>query len=99
MKKFWQHRVTHIFMVLLVFAVTGTAVARISGPLTEAMGIEKFTFLYWVVWFVVLFPIYQVLLITVAFVFCKYSYFKNKQKKFLRLMTYPFFRKRFKENS
>lgn len=73
-------------VILLVFAITGTAVARISGPLTELMGVERFSALYWLIWIVVLFPIYQVMLLLVALVFCKYSYFREKQKKLFSRM-------------
>jgi uncharacterized BrkB/YihY/UPF0761 family membrane protein len=81
MKKFWAHPATHFIVIMLVFAITGTAVARLSGPITQLLGVEKFSFFYWMIWIFVLFPIYQVTLLCVALIFCKYTYFREKQRK------------------
>lgn len=73
-------------IILLVFAVTGTTAAYVAKLVMPATGLEGGTFGYVVAYILLITPIYQVLLLGYAFIFGKYSYFLEKQKKLFRWM-------------
>ena len=72
-KKKWG--ITSFFQVVIifiVFGVTGSASTLFSGPVLEFLNIGKGDFhpmIYWPMRLLILFPIYQVLLIWFGFVF------------------------------
>lgn len=82
-----QPKWLHTLLVLVVFTCTGLTVAWLGRQLTGWMGIERFSWQYWLFWVVGLLPIYQVILLIYAFLFGKYSYFRAKQLKLWRRMT------------
>lgn len=85
MKKTWDYT-----LILLVFAVTGSTAALLPRHIMPLTGLESGTFWY-VFWYIVLItPIYQVLLLGYAFLFGKFRYFYDKQKKLLQLLAKPF---------
>jgi hypothetical protein len=87
LKTWSEHKVVHVVLVLLVFSCTGLTVARIGGWLTEWMGFERFSLAYWLMWIVALLPVYNVLLLCYAFIFGKFRYFREKQKRTWRKLT------------
>lgn len=72
-------------IILTVFAVTGTTAAFAPKYFMPLTGLES-GFLYWLVYFILITPIYQVLLLGYAFLFGKFSYFYEKQKMIARWM-------------
>ncbi len=77
----WRdNKVIHWTLVLVVFACTGTTVARIDNYFTELLGYDKYSWVWWV-GLVVLLPVYNVLLLCFGFIFGKFTYFREKQKK------------------
>lgn len=77
-------------IILTVFAVTGSTAALLPRHIMPLTGVERGTFWY-VFWYIVLItPIYQVLLLGYAFLFGKFRYFYDKQKKLLKWMAKPF---------
>jgi len=59
-------------IILIVFAVTGSVSALFTGPITEYFNITTESFhpiVYWPIRFIIIFPIYQILLIWFGFVF------------------------------
>jgi hypothetical protein len=86
-RTFKEHKVVHWTLVLLVFSCTGLSVARIGGLLAEWAGFERYSLAYWLMWIVALLPVYNVLLLVFAFIFGKYFYFREKQKRMWRRMT------------
>ena len=70
-------------IILVVFAVTGTTAAFVPRFLMPLTGLEK-GFLYGLVYFLLITPVYQVLLLGYAFLFGKFSYFYEKQKMIVR---------------
>ncbi len=83
----WQ-----IFVILLVFAITGSSAAKLAEPLTELIGISKEIggFLYWTIRILIIFPIYQVLLVFFGWLFGEHKFFWNFEKKMLRRMKLGF---------
>jgi hypothetical protein len=83
----WQ-----LTVILIVFAITGSTSAKFAAPLTHAVGIypEIGWFIYWPVRILIIFPIYQVLLVFFGWLFGEYIFFWNFEKKMLRSMKLGF---------
>lgn len=83
----WQ-----LFVILLVFSVTGSSAAKLAGPFMEFIGLSKDIggFLYWTIRILAIFPIYQVLLVFFGWLFGQYTFFWNFEKKMLRRMKLGF---------
>lgn len=71
----------HIFLILLVFSVTGSTAALLPKYIMPLTGFEKGTVLYIIGYILLITPIYNVLLLGYAFIFGKFDYFYAKQKK------------------
>lgn len=88
----WQ-----LIAMFLVFAVTGSTAGKISDPLMELIGLARETtngWLYWPVRILLIFPIYQVLLVIFGWIFGQYKFFKDFAVKMASRMGFGFlFRK------
>jgi hypothetical protein len=81
-KSNWQ-----LFVIIFVFAVTGTSAARLSAPILELLGLHRNItsgWIYWPLYIILIFPVYQVLLICFGFIFAQFSFFWAFEKKMLR---------------
>ena len=59
-----------MIIVFIVFGVTGSVAARISGPIVSLLPIEDLpALIYWPLRLLIIFPVYQVLLIWFGFIF------------------------------
>ncbi|MDP5231589.1 MAG: diacylglyceryl transferase [Cellulophaga sp.] len=80
-----------IIVILLVFAITGSSALKIARPLLEYLGFTRdlftdewyFSVLYWAVRILVIFPIYQVLLVFFGWLFGQFKFFWNMEKQML----------------
>lgn len=70
-------------IILTVFAVTGTTAAFAPKTFMPLLNIEN-SFLYGLVYFLLITPVYQVLLLMYAFLFGKFTYFYELEKKTFR---------------
>jgi hypothetical protein len=68
--------------ILMVFAITGTASSFAPHYLMPLTGLES-GWLYYLVYFLLVTPVYMVLLLIVAFLFGKFDYFYEKEKKII----------------
>ena len=76
----------HLFKIFVIFGLAGSLSVILSDPLLDLVSIEKYisnNFFYWVVRLILIFPIYQFVLIAVALVFGEFSYFKKFFIKFI----------------
>jgi len=82
----------HLVIILIVFAITGSTSAIISGPTIEFLfgEIEMNGFLKFILQLVIIMPIYQVLLLFFGFVFFQFNFFFKFVKKFLKLFGLGF---------
>lgn len=74
-------------LILLVFSVTGSAATLLARPVLEAIGMryeEVSGWLFWPVRIVLLFIIYQVLLVLVGWLFGQSKFFWKMEKKMLK---------------
>lgn len=83
-----------LIVILVVFSVTGSTAVYVARPFLEWIGLQPDGFssawwgswIYWILRILVIFPIYQVLLVIFGAVFGQFSFFWNLEKKMLRRM-------------
>ncbi len=73
-------------VIFIVFAITGSASAMVSEPVCLWLGITKedFGFLFTPIRLILIFPLYQVLLVSIGFLFGQFAFFWKFEKKLLR---------------
>ena len=82
-----------LVVILVVFAVTGSSAAKLATPLTNFLGITPENYSGWIFWparIILIFPIYQVLLVFFGFIFGQFTFFWNFEKKMLSRMGLGF---------
>ena len=82
-----------VFVIIVVFAITGSCAAYLSKPILGLLGIVKgevSNWLYYPLYIVLIFPIYQVLLVSFGFIFGQFTFFWAFEKKMLRSMKLGF---------
>jgi hypothetical protein len=83
----WQ-----LTVILLVFAITGSTAAKFAAPLTDFIGVTKEMgwYIYWPTRILIIFPLYQVMLVFFGWLFGEYNFFWNFEKKMLRHLGLSF---------
>jgi len=84
-----------LIAIFLVFSVTGSLATRISGPITEFIGLHQLDskLWFWVFRILIIYPIYQVLLVAVGWLFGQFTFFWAFEKKMLKRMGFKRFLK------
>ena len=79
-------------IIFIVFAITGSASAWLSKPFCLWLGITNEDLGYWFtpVRLLLIFPIYQVLLVTIGLLFGQFKFFWAFEKKMLKRMGLGF---------
>lgn len=80
-KSNWQ-----LFVIIIVFALTGSSAAFLSKPILTTFGITKESHVLWKYYsfyFLLIFPIYQVLLVSYGFIFGQFKFFWEFEKRLL----------------
>jgi hypothetical protein len=78
----WQ-----LIVIFIVFSVTGTVAVIAAGPLLKFFGTTTDTLSPWIFWplrILIIFPIYQCLLIVLGTLAGQFNYFWQFEKKILR---------------
>ena len=78
----------HLFKIFIIFGLAGSLSVILSEPLLQLVSIDNYIsnkFFYWLVRLILIFPIYQFVLIGLAFVFGELRYFK---KFFIKFINY-----------
>ncbi len=73
--------------IFIVFAITGSISGKLAGPFTEFIGLGKGEvsgWLYWTARILLIFPIYQILLIFFGWLFGQFAFFWRFEKKMLK---------------
>ena len=83
----WQ-----LTVIFIVFAITGSTSAKFAGPLVELICITKTDsgWIYWPARILLIFPIYQILLVFFGWLFGEFAFFWNFEKKMLRALGLSF---------
>ena len=82
-----------IIIILVVFSITGSISAWLSKPVTAWLGISKETMSLWIYWptrIMILFPIYQVLLVFFGYIFGQFTFFWTFEKKMIKRLGLGF---------
>ena len=85
--KFKANSIRHLFIIFIIFAISGSGTLFISSSILIALGLDKLiTFypLYIFVRIILIIPIYQFILIIIASFFGEFDYFWKFEKKFLQ---------------
>ncbi|WP_026450070.1 DUF6787 family protein [Aequorivita capsosiphonis] len=85
-----------LFIIFLVFAITGSSAAKLAAPITEFLEIKRELgwYVYWPFRILIIFPVYQVLLVLFGWVFGEFEFFWGFEKKMLRRMGLGFLLKK-----
>jgi sterol desaturase/sphingolipid hydroxylase (fatty acid hydroxylase superfamily) len=89
---------TQLAVIFIVFAITGSASAKLAAPLLEFLGVQPSDFVevpmgmvfYTLLRVLIIFPIYQILLIIVATLFFQFKFFWEFEKKILKKIGFSF---------
>ena len=87
-----------LVVIFVVFAITGSVSAKLATPFLKLICIQPSDFvevpmgtiIYTVLRILIIFPIYQILLILVATVFFQFKFFWEFEKKILKRMGLRF---------
>lgn len=87
LKSNWQ-----LAIVFVVFAITGSASAYLSEPVCLWLGIAKEDLGHWYtpIRLILIFPLYQVLLVLIGFLFGQFNFFWGFEKRMLKSMGLGF---------
>ncbi|AXG74737.1 diacylglyceryl transferase [Flavobacterium arcticum] len=94
LKKRWE--ITSNFqlvVIFIVFAVTGSTSAYLSKPVLTWMGVTKETlplYFYIPLYLILIFPIYQVLLVFFGFISGQFRFFWKFEKRMLKMVGLGF---------
>lgn len=79
-------------IIFIVFAITGSTSAWVSKPVCLWLGIVEEDFGNWFVLIrlLIIFPLYQVLLVAIGTLFGQFTFFWNFEKKMLKSMGLGF---------
>ena len=88
-----------LIIIFIVFGITGSLSVRLGSPLLNLINLvpEKFEsipfgkIIYWSIRIIVIFPLYQLLLIIVGAVFFQFRFFWNFEKKILKKIGFKRF--------
>lgn len=88
LKKRWgiEHN-WQIIIILIVFATTGTTASYIGKPILSFLNITSEnlgSIGYWTIRILLLFVMYQIMLVSFGWLFGQYKFFWNFEKKMLR---------------
>lgn len=79
--------------IFIVFAITGSVSGKLAGPFANLLGFNEGNFSGWVYWparILLIFPIYQVLLVLFGWLFGQFRFFWSFEKKMLKRMGLGF---------
>jgi len=83
-----------LVIIFIVFAITGSLSLFVSNPILEALSIEKKILSPWIFWplrIMIVFPIYQILILIIGAIFGQFSFFWKFEKKFLKRIGFKHF--------
>ncbi len=86
-----------LLSILLVFAINGSFSAWVAKPVCDYFGITTDTMSAWIYYplrIILIFPIYQITLPIVGWLFGQFKFFWNFEKKFLTRLGLGFLFKR-----
>jgi manganese efflux pump family protein len=89
---------SQLVIIFMVFAVTGSSSVYVTKPILNYFGIVKENlniFLYYFLKIILVFPVYQILLVFFGFISGQFKFFWNFEKKMLSRLGLGFLFKLF----
>jgi len=86
LKQKWNVNGTQLFLILCVFAITGTTTAWLTRQVTQWLQLDASSFWYWAIKIGILVFGYQLLILLFAIPFGQFNFFWNYEKKILQRM-------------
>ena len=88
MKSKWNLKNTwQLVIILVVFALTGTTVLFLKRPVVAYFNPDgESNLVFSILYFILILPIYNVILLIYGFIFGQFSFFWSYEKKFFRRM-------------
>ena len=83
-----------LIIILIVFAITGSLSLVVSEPILEILGINSSSMSTWLftpLRLIIVFPIYQLLILAIGFLFGQFNFFWQLEKKMLIKMGFSKF--------
>ncbi len=88
-----------LVIVFIVFGITGTLSVKVGKPVLDYIQLNTESFesipfgdlIYWTLRILIVFPIYQVLLIIIGALFFQFRFFWNFEKQILKRMGFKRF--------
>ena len=95
-----------LLIIFIVFGITGTLSVFIATPILDFFDFKKENFenypsgyfIYYIIKFITIFPLYNLFLIAIATLFLQFKFFWNFQKRMFSKMGFGFFFKKRKDN-
>tara|TARA_B100000767_G_C19713537_1_gene513872 strand:+ start:762 stop:1094 length:333 start_codon:yes stop_codon:yes gene_type:complete len=96
----WDVKSNFQFLIIfIVFGITGSSSVFVAKPVMEILGIIPINFediflgnlLYWTLRILIIFPVYQILLLMFGTLFLQFKFFWNFEKKILSRMGFKRF--------
>ncbi|MEG9326737.1 hypothetical protein SAMN04488034_102434 [Salinimicrobium catena] len=98
LKKRWGISSTgQILLIILVFGITGSSSVYVAKPILEYFGFARINFspeffwgglIYYTLRILLIFPVYQVLLVSYGWLFGQFNFFWNFEKNMLSRMGF-----------
>jgi len=85
---FGARSLKHLALIFIIFGVSGSLSVFVSGQILETLGLEPVYFntvLYWSLRIVILFFVYQIILILVSICFGEFQHFSKYSLRFIKL--------------
>lgn len=87
-----------LIIIFIVFAITGSASVYVARPFLALIGLDQANFpdawwsgiVYWSMRILIIFPIYQILLVCFGWLFGQFQFFWAFEKKMLQRMGLGF---------
>jgi len=79
--------INHLIIIFIVFSISGSVTVYLSFPIIDFLQLKNFVdmpFLEFILRLLIIFPLYQLILICIGALFGEFIYFFNFEKKFLR---------------
>lgn len=85
LRKRWGVSTSRVFVILLVFALTGTTVMLLKRPVVGAIsGDGEQPILFSLAYYVLILPVYNAILLVYGFLFGQFRFFWEFEKRFFR---------------
>ena len=84
-----------LIIILIVFSITGSSSVVVGEPILELIGLKEKDLSPWIFWparILIIFPVYQILIVIIGALFGEFKFFWNFEKKMLSRLGFKYFK-------